>query len=221
MPTKVRMMRGPLFRVGEIFPASDEDRVRLARLLVAMQPLVVTARLVYFLGDDGQRSPAEEESLQVLKVQSLGPTFEALKAFKAADRPGVFSAEVRHPPGVEDAYQRLRGRVKNKKFLEQLREARNQVIAHVDCDQLKPVLERLADVELPVYLGTGRETTEDTAVPLIGKLAKGVLEDRLPGADDFANKELWRIQSDLWKVAHAALAYYVAKALDTLQTDAE
>ena len=62
----------------------------------------------------------------MLKVQSLGPTFEALKAFKAADRPGVFS-----------------------------------------------------------------------------------------------DKELWEIQSDLWKVAHAALAHYVAKALGTLQTDAE
>ena len=213
--SRKRVVKGPSFRVGDVFPTSDPHRVRLARFLVAMQPLVLNGRLLHMMPSEDDRSPADDETVRGLLVQSLSATFEALKAFKSIDRPGGISAQALATAEVADAHARLRAVLKDSKLMDQLREARNQVVDHVDESALTPVLDRIADQRVPVFLGTGKETTEDTALPIIDKLAFGALRDRIPNFDNLVSNRLGEIQSDLWKVAHSVLGDVVSDALAT------
>jgi len=209
--------RGPEFSVGKAFPATDEDRARVVRFLIAVRPLIVTARLLGHLPEEA-RSPAEKETGRFLLVQSLGVTHEAFKAFCDADRPGVFDDAVRLADAeVKEGFKRLRQRRRDQKFRERLESARNKVAYHVDLPHLLEALRRDADYTVPTWLGTGESSTADTAVPLVDLLVKDALESSMPGWEEFAQQHLATIQSDLWKLSHAAYGYWVAKALGTLR----
>jgi hypothetical protein len=213
----VSRVTGPVFRVGDAFPATDGPQAAIAALLVATQPLVVVARLQHLMDrvEPDERSAVREESSLFLLVQSIGAAHEALGAFRRADERGCFT-EVLAKGDLETnaRYHRLKASADPAGWLcSALEEGRNNISYHVDLSEVRAALKKLKNAELPAMIGSEDRATATTAIPLATNIATTAMKRRMRDWRKLVAEHLPALQSDLWHLAQAAYAVAVASGL--------
>lgn len=213
----VSRITGPVFRVGDAFPAADGPQAAIAALLVATQPLVVVARLQHLMDrvEPNERSAVREESSLFLLVQSVGVAHEALGAFRRADERGSFTEILtKGDPETNARYHRLKANADPADWLcSALEDGRNSISYHVDLSEVRAALKKLRNVELPAMIGSEDRATATTAIPLAMNIAATVMKRRMRDWHKLVEEHLPALQSDLWHIAQAAYAVAVAGSL--------
>lgn len=205
------------FRIGDVFPSDQRDRVRLAQLIVTGRVLLSVVKAYRLL--DKNYEP-EAEARAHLMLLSFGAALEAAKAFAYADEEGCLTEfegwleAWPSGPELEDVRQCLkRLRVNcdrnNPDSLRcrLLQAARNQASFHWDPERIGPALNALEDETVAAILLSDQRNSAHSSVPLAERVSLAMLDGLAVagGSRPGLETELSQLQGDLFRVAMVVL----------------
>lgn len=200
------------FRVGDIFPASADERVETLRFLMATRTLVCIGQINAWLDE----RPEFEEAKAYLMFLALGAAAEASKVFSKADRKGCFKdIEREKDPDLCSRLARLRAAAKAQPFREFVTYGRNKVSFHWDMREIRDALKAVADERIAAVIAYGDTGSFlDTRVPVAAATAVKVLQLKAGGQKELDElmSAVAQLQGDLFHIAQAALGYLLIQS---------